>query len=355
MAQRALIAMSGGVDSSVAAYLMAEAGYACAGVTMRQFCPAGEEHGPARMEADAAQVCAALGIPHTVLDLREEFRREVMDRFVRGYRAGETPNPCVDCNRRMRAGHLLAYAKERGFDWVVTGHYARIVYDGGLGRWLLKRGADEGKDQSYVQYAMTQDQLAHFRFPLGEMSKDRVRAMAGALGLGTAHKKDSQDICFIPDGDYGDFLERYTGRTDPPGDFLDREGKPLGRHRGAARYTIGQRKGLGVSAPSRLYVLGKDMERNTVTLGPESALYSPALLAGEVNWIAFDALTGPLRCGAQTRYHQPARPVTVTPLEDGTVRVDFDAPQRAVTSGQAVVFYRDDAVLGGGVILRPLA
>ncbi len=354
MEKRALIAMSGGVDSSVAAYLMKERGYACAGVTMRQFCPASGESGPNRMEADAAKVCDRLGIPHTVLDLREQFRREVMDRFARTYEAGETPNPCVDCNRRMRAGHLLTYAREQGFDLVVTGHYARIVYDEALGRWLLKRGLDAAKDQSYVQYAMTQDQLSRFRFPLGELRKSQVRELADQLGLKTAHKKDSQDICFIPDGDYGAFLERHTGKTYPPGDFVDREGRTLGRHRGAVRYTIGQRKGLGVSADSRLYVLGKDMERNTVTLGPESALYSPALLAGDVNWIAFDRLTGPLRCTAQTRYHQPDRPVTVTPLEGGNVRVDFDTPQRAVTPGQAVVFYDGDTVLGGGTIREAL-
>jgi len=354
MDKRALIAMSGGVDSSVAAYLMAERGYACAGVTMRQFCPASGESGPSQMEADAARVCAGLGIPHTVLDLTQEFRREVMDKFARAYEAGETPNPCVDCNRRMRAGHLLDYAREQGFDLVVTGHYARIVYDEGLGRWLLKRGADVGKDQSYVQYAMDQDQLSRFRFPLGELRKAEVRELAERLGLETAHKKDSQDICFVPDGDYGAFLERHTGKTYPPGDFLDPSGKPLGRHRGAVRYTIGQRKGLGVSADSRLYVLGKDMENNTVTLGPEEALYASALLAGDVNWIALESLTGPLRCTAQTRYHQPDRPVTVTPLEGGTVRVDFDAPQRAVTPGQAVVFYDGDTVLGGGTIREAL-
>ncbi len=352
MEKRALIAMSGGVDSSVAAYLMKERGYACAGVTMRQFCPEGA---PDQMETDAARVCATLGIPHTVLDLTGEFRREVMDRFARTYEAGETPNPCLDCNRHMRAGHLLTYARERGFDLVVTGHYARIVYDEALGRWLLKRGLDAAKDQSYVQYAMTQEQLAMVRFPLGELRKSQVRELADRLGLETAHKKDSQDICFVPDGDYGAFLERHTGKTYPPGDFIDREGHVLGRHRGAVRYTIGQRKGLGVSADSRLYVLGKDMEKNTVTLGPESALYSPALLAGDVNWIAFDCLTAPLRCTAQTRYHQPDRPVTVTPLEGGTVRVDFDAPQRAVTPGQAVVFYDGDTVLGGATILSPLS
>lgn len=353
--KRALIAMSGGVDSSVAAYLMTERGYHCAGVTMRQFCPEGGEAGSAQMETDAARVCADLGISHTVLDLTSQFRKEVMDPFVRAYEAGETPNPCVICNRRMRAGHLLAYARKQGFDLVVTGHYARIAFDAGLGRWLLRRGVDEGKDQSYVQYAMTQDQLRQFCFPLGELRKSRVRELAERLGLETAQKKDSQDICFVPDGDYGAFLERYTGKTYPKGDFLDQAGELLGRHRGAVRYTIGQRKGLRVSAASRLYVLEKDMAENTVTLGPEGTLYAPALLAGDVNWIAFERLSEPLRCTAQTRYHQPARPVTVTPQGEGQVRVYFDIPQRAVTPGQAVVFYEGDLVLGGGTILSPLS
>ncbi len=359
--KRVLIAMSGGVDSSVAAYLMTERGYTCAGVTMRQFRNGdvdwtGESSCCSwRDMEDAAKVALQLGIPHTVLDFTREFRREVMDKFVRAYEAGETPNPCLDCNRCMRSGHLLDYARSMGFDLVVTGHYARIVYDKNLGRWLLKRGLDESKDQSYVHYAMTQTQLAHTRFPLGELHKAEVRALAERLGFCNARKRDSQDICFVPDGDYGAFLERHTGKTYPPGDFIDREGRVLGRHRGAVRYTVGQRKGLGVSADSRLYVLDKDMEKNTVTLGPEGALYAPALLAGDMNWIAFEGLTGPLRCTAQTRYHQPDRPVTVTSLENGQVRVDFDTLQRAVTPGQAVVFYEGDLVLGGGTILSPLS
>lgn len=237
MAPKALIAMSGGVDSSVAAYLMVAKGFQCAGATMRQFRngDVGWE-GPRsccswRDMEDAAKVACQLGIPHTVLDFTREFRREVMDKFVRVYESGGTPNPCLDCNRCMRAGHLLDYARSKGFDYVVTGHYARIVYDDVRGRYLLKRGLDEGKDQSYVHYAMTQDQLAHTLFPLGELRKADVRELAGRLGFCNAHKRDSQDICFVPDGDYGAFLERHTGKAYPPGDFLDLNGNVLGRHR----------------------------------------------------------------------------------------------------------------------------
>ncbi len=358
MAEKVLIAMSGGVDSSAAAYLMAASGYDCAGITMRQFRNGdvdwqGESSCCSwRDMEDAARVAYQLGIPHTVLDFTEEFRREVMDKFVRAYEEGGTPNPCLDCNRCMRSGHLLNYARSMGFDVVATGHYARIVYDGG--RYLLKRGLDRAKDQSYVHYAMTQEQLAHTRFPLGELRKTEVRELAAQLGFCNARKRDSQDICFVPDGDYAAFLERHTGKTYPPGDFLDLDGHVVGRHRGAVRYTVGQRRGLGLSMGERVYVCAKDMEQNTVTVGPEDALYSSTLTAGDVNWIAFERLTTPLRATVQTRYHQQDRPATVFPQADGTVRVDFDRPQRAVAPGQAAVFYDGDTVLGGGTILRAI-
>lgn len=360
LTKRALIAMSGGVDSSVAAYLMLAKGFQCAGATMRQFRNSDVHWAGAssccswRDMEDAAKIAYRLGIPHTVLDFTEEFRREVMDKFAQIYEKGETPNPCLDCNRCMRAGHLLEYARKMGFDVVATGHYARIVYDDTLGRYLLKRGLDKSKDQSYVHYAMTQKQLAHTRFPLGELRKDDVRKLAGRLGFSNARKRDSQDICFVPDGDYAAFLEQRTGKTYPPGDFLDLDGNVVGRHRGVVRYTIGQRRGLGLPMGERVYVCAKDLVKNTVTIGPESALYSSGLIAGDVNWIAFDALAAPLRVTVQTRYRQQDRPAAVTPQADGTVQVDFYQPQRAVTPGQAAVFYDGDTVLGGGTILRAI-
>ncbi len=360
MPDRALIAMSGGVDSSVAAYLTLTRGIPCAGVTLRQFRNGDLAWtGPSaccswRDMEDAAQVALLLGLPHGVLDGVSRFRREVIDRFVRVYESGGTPNPCLDCNRCMRAGYLLDYAAAKGFSLVVTGHYARVVYDPRLARWLLLRGVDPGKDQSYVHYAMTQDQLARTRFPLGALRKAQVRALAARLGLPNASKPDSQDICFVPDGDYAAFLERYTGRSYPPGDFLDLEGRVIGRHRGAARYTIGQRRGLGLSGPERRYVCGKDMARNTVTVGPESALYAAGLFTEAVNWIVPDPGLSPLRAQVQTRYRQRAASATLYPQRDGTVRVDFDRPHRAVTPGQAAVFYRGNVVLGGGVIRAPV-
>ncbi len=360
MAPKALIAMSGGVDSSIAAYLMLAKGFLCAGATMRQF-----RNGDIGWEGassccswrdmeDAAKVAYQLGIPHTVLDFTEQFRREVIDKFVGVYESGGTPNPCLDCNRCMRAGYLLDYANVKGFDYVVTGHYARIVYDDTLGRYLLKRGIDKSKDQSYVHYAMTQNQLAHTLFPLGELLKADVRELASRLGFCNAKKRDSQDICFVPDGDYGAFLERYTGRSYPPGNFLNLEGAVIGQHRGTVRYTVGQRRGLGLPSEERIYVLGKDMAKNTVTVGPEKALYSSALVTGEVNWIAFDGLTVPRKVTVQTRYRQQDRPATIYPQTNGTVRVDFDRPHRAVAPGQAAVFYEGDTVLGGGTILNAI-
>ncbi len=353
---RVLIAMSGGVDSSVAAYLLLQAGYSCAGVTMRQFRNGdigwqGESACCSwRDMKDAAQVAVQLGIPHTVLDYTEEFQQEVIGRFVRGYESGATPNPCLYCNRYMRAGHLMDYARRMGFDCIATGHYARIAYDAGAGRYLLKKGLDAAKDQSYFHYAMTQEQLAHTRFPLGEMTKAEVREIAQAQGFPNARKRDSQDICFVPDGDYGAFLERFTGKEYPAGDFLDLAGNVVGRHRGAVRYTRGQRRGLALPMGERVYVCDKDMARNTVTVGPESALYSAALVAEDWNWISVEGLDAPRRVKAKTRYRQTEQDAVVTPLSEGRFRVEFDAPQRAVTPGQAVVLYDGDTVLGGGTI-----
>ena len=358
MAGKVLVAMSGGVDSSVAACLLQEQGYACIGVTMRLFenttagIPRGHTCCSLDDVEDARAVADTLGIPFYVLNFTEDFHQKVIDKFVRVYQSGGTPNPCIDCNRYLKFDLLLRRARELGCDAIATGHYVRKVRDAD-GRWGLCKTDDPNKDQSYVLYALTQDQLAHTLFPLGEMHKDTVRAIAEQRGLCNARKQDSQDICFVPDGDCGAFLERQTGAPLPPGDFVDRDGHVLGCHRGAARYTIGQRKGLGVSAPTRLFVTGKDMTANTVTLGPEAELYRSSLLAGDWNWIAQPPAPGQaLRCNARTRYHQPERSATALPQQDGTVRVLFDTPQKAIAPGQAVVLYRGDAVLGGGTILK---
>ena len=299
---------------------------------------------------DAAEVAFQLDIPYEVLDFTMDFKEQIIDKFIRIYEAGGTPNPCIDCNRYMKFDKLLQYARERGLEYVVTGHYARIEYDEASGRYLLKKALDGGKDQSYVLYMLTQEQLAHTQFPLGEQTKEQTRAIAEKLGLCNAHKHDSQDICFVPDGDYVKFMEQYTGSHYPEGDFLDLEGKPVGRHRGAVRYTLGQRKGLGLPMGEPVYVCGKDIAANTVTVGPEKALYSGTLFAEDMNWISIPCLEAPMRVKAKTRYRQVEQWATAYPEQGGCVRLEFDEPQRAVTVGQAVVLYDGDVVVGGGTI-----
>ncbi len=352
MAKRALIAMSGGVDSSVAALQMIQAGYECVGATMRLH-NIGEE-ASAPMGASAAEALAVaqrLGIPFHELDWRQEFAACVMDPFVAAYEHGHTPNPCILCNRHMKFAGLHRFAREQGCELVVTGHYARVVYDEKKGRYTLKKARNLAKDQSYVLYFLSQEQLAHTAFPLGEMEdKEQVRELAAACGFDNARKKDSQDICFIPDGRYAEFIRTRTGREYPAGDFVDEEGRVLGRHKGLIGYTVGQRRGLGLSLPAPLYVRRKCVENNTVVLAPESALYTTRLMAEDFNWIAGEAPAAPIRAAARTRYSAKEAPAWITPLPDGRAEVVFDTPQRAVTVGQAVVLYESDDVLGGGTI-----
>jgi len=354
----ALIAMSGGVDSSVAAYLTLEAGCRCLGVNMllHQGADAGPERScqTRRDGEDAARAAAQLGIPFETLAYTEDFRDRVVNKFIRVYEEGGTPNPCVDCNRFLKFGCLLRDARARGLDCVVTGHYARVQYDETARRYLLKKALDAGRDQSYFLYTLTQDQLAHIQFPLGGMEKRQVRALAEKLGLANAKKHDSQDICFVPDGDYAAFMERARGLAYPPGDFLDQEGRVVGRHRGAVRYTLGQRKGLGLSMGEPVYVCGKNMAENTVTVGPESALFAREVLVEDLNWIAVETLSAPLRVGAKTRSRQAEQAAEIWPEAGGRVRIVFDQPQRAVTPGQAAVFYDGDVVVGGGTIAEVL-
>ena len=338
--KKALIGMSGGVDSSVAAYLTMAQGYSCIGATMKLWSDVSE---------DAKLVADRLGIPFTHLDFADSFRACVVEPFIRCYEDGLTPNPCIECNRNLKFGAFLQQAEALGCSHIVTGHYARIT-QAADGRWELRKALDESKDQTYFLYTLTQHQLAHTLFPLGDLTKAEVRQIAEVQGFLNAKKRDSQDICFIPDGDYRAFLERYTGKSYTPGDYLDLDGKVVGRHCGAVGYTLGQRKGLGLAMGQPVYVCGKDMAANTVTVGPNDALYQNALIAENWNWIAFDELKAPVRVWAKARSRMAEQSAWVYPEENGTARVVFDQPQRAITPGQAVVLYDGDKTLGGGTI-----
>lgn len=343
---KALIGMSGGVDSSVAVHLMLAAGYSCVGGTMLLH----DSTPDAALDAEA--VAKRLGIPFHVFDLSERFREAVMEDFVSCYERGLTPNPCIVCNRHLKFDVFLDIAREMGCDCVVTGHYARIEEENG--RFLLKKAADEAKDQTYFLYTLTQEQLAHTRFPLGGLTKAEARAIAEEQGFINAKKRDSQDICFVPDGDYMAFMARYTGKCYEGGDYLDLSGKVVGRHKGAVAYTLGQRKGLGLAMGAPVYVCGKDMAANTVTVGPNEALFHTSLRASDWNWIAIENLTEPIRVMAKARSRMTEQPATVYPEEGGFARVEFDEPQRAITPGQAVVLYDGDTVVGGGTITEVL-
>ena len=344
--------MSGGVDSSVSALLLQQQGYEVFGVTLRLKPDEESTEGSCcSLEdvEDARRVCYKLGIEHVVFNFCELFRKEVIDYFAAEYAAGRTPNPCIACNRRIKFQAMLRRAEELGFDYIATGHYARRWKDED-GRYRLRKAAT-GKDQSYVLYSLTQEQLARTLFPLGEYEKSRARALAQQAGLPVANKPDSQEICFVPDNDYAAFLERYTGKSPEPGGFVDQSGKILGTHRGITRYTVGQRKGLGISFGEPMYVTKIDAGKNQVVLGPEGSQYSSELTADDLNWIAFENLTGELEVEAKVRYQAHPAPAVLYPLENGRVQVRFREPQRSVTPGQAVVFYHGDEVLGGGTIL----
>ena len=355
MTEKALIAMSGGVDSSVAASLMKAAGYDCIGVTMKLF--ANEDIGISREHSccslsdveDARAVAHRLGIPYYVMNFSGDFEKNVIDRFIAAYERGETPNPCIDCNRYLKFASLYEKGRSLGCDYVVTGHYVRRVFDEETGRFLLKKGLDASKDQSYVLYSLSQDQLAHSMFPLGELEKTEVRRIAEKEGFVNAAKHDSQDICFVT-GDYGEFIEGRTGKKYPAGDFIDENGKVLGRHQGIIRYTIGQRKGFGLSFPQPMYVKEINPEENTVTLAPNEALFSRELTACDLNWISIPELTKEMRVSARIRYHHREAAATVAPLGDSRLRLVFDEPQRAITKGQSLVLYDGDTVVGGGII-----
>lgn len=348
MDKRVLIGMSGGVDSSTAAYLACQEGYCCTGATMELVSGGADA-------ADARSVAQRLGMEHVVLPFHQAFSQQVIQPFVDSYEKGLTPNPCIRCNQALKFGVLLDWALEHGYDYVASGHYARLHRDENTGRYLLYQAADPAKDQTYFLAGLNQRQLSHILFPLGELTKQQVRQIAESQGFVNARKRDSQDICFIPDGDYAAFLERFTGKTYPQGTYLDLQGQPLGQHQGAVRYTIGQRKGLGIALGQPMYVCGKDMTCNTVTLGPNEALYAQALLASDWNWLPFPALTAPMAVTAKIRHSQSSQAATVYPEADGTARVVFAEPQRAITPGQAVVLYQGQMVVGSGTILSKIS
>lgn len=351
---KALIAMSGGVDSSVAAYLAKSRGLDCIGVTMKLFhnedicLPAARTCCSLEDSQDARSVAVRLGIPYYVFNFTEDFSSEVIDRFVSAYENGATPNPCIDCNRRLKFGRLFRRAEEIGCDTIVTGHYARIEQKDG--RFILKKAVDRSKDQSYVLYGMTQEQLSHTYFPCGELNKSKIRDIARSQGFLNSEKPDSQDLCFVPDGDYAGFIRNYTGKTYPEGDFVTSDGKVIGRHKGIINYTVGQRRGLGISSAEPLYVCRIDIQKNTVVLGGRDETLSTDLYAEDFNWIAFNSPPKILRAQVKIRYRQKEQWATVTPVGDTAVHIHFDVPQRAVTKGQAAVLYDGDTVLGGGVI-----
>ena len=359
---KAIIAMSGGVDSSVAAFLTKEKGFDVTGVTLKMF---GNELIGEDAESkccslsdveDARSVCRRLDIPFYVFNFKDKFEKEVVQRFVRAYEEGRTPNPCIDCNRYIKFEGLLERAVSLDCDYIATGHYARIEFDEEKGRWLLKKACsadgENDKDQSYVLYNLTQEQLAHVLFPLGEMTKAEVRKIAEENGLINAAKPDSQDICFVPDGDYAAFIERTTGRKSPAGDVINTDGKVVGRHDGLINYTIGQRKGLGIAFGKPTYVIGKNSSDNTLVVGSEQELMKKSLIADDLNWISVPELTEPIICKAKTRYRMQEQPCVLYPEPDGRVYVEFIEPQRAITPGQRVVFYDGDIVIGGGVIVE---
>ena len=387
--------MSGGVDSSVAAYLLTTQGYDVTGCTLRLYDYTGmglpEQNTCCGLSEvnDARAVADRLGIPFQVVNLMTEFRQQVMDPFTASYLRGDTPNPCINCNRYLKFGQMLDWALANGFDYIATGHYAQRVQLGG--RWYLRKGVDPTRDQSYVLYPITQAQLAHVLLPLGGLYKQQdVRRIAEEQGFVNAHKHDSEDICFVPDGDYAGFMERTAQHLPGPGDIIDQSGHVLGQHRGAQHFTIGQRKGLGLALPAPAYVLAKDMARNTVTIGPNEALWKTTLEADDWFWMRTPPKPGEsFRASAKIRYAHKEQPATITLLPAGAevaegtasattaapipaataetdtapqqpdnhsavIRVVFDAPQRALTTGQAVVLYDGDLVLGGGTIRRVL-
>lgn len=350
MKKKVAVAMSGGVDSSLTAALLIEQGYDVIGVTMT-LSEESREVGGSTAVSDAKKVADALNIPHYVVNYHKKFKDDVIKYFISEYAKGRTPNPCVRCNNTVKFGSLLKDCLELGADYVATGHYARIEQDKNTGRYLLKKGLDERKDQSYVLYTLTQDVLKHFMLPLGNYSKEKTRELAGKMNLPVANKPESQEICFIPNDDYKAYLKAKAPHILKPGDIVDVNGNKLGRHEGVPLYTVGQRKGLGIAAAHPLYVVGLDVKRNRVIVGENKDVFAKGLVAKDLNFITRDDFTEKFVTTAKIRYGAKECECTVEPLDNGNLaKILFSEPQRAITPGQSVVFYEDEIVGGGGVI-----
>lgn len=344
--------MSGGVDSCATAIIMKNNGYNCLGVTMKLHSDRVDASCVSQRDiSDAQNACDILKIPHRVVDFSKDFDKYVISSFISAYENGATPNPCIECNFHLKFDKLCEYAKEIGYDYIATGHYAITEYSEKYGRIVLKKAKDLSKDQSYVLYRLSKEKVAMSIFPLGEViSKTHTRQIVMDNGISLAEKKDSQDICFVPDGDYAEFIENYTKKSYPVGDFVTKDGKFLGKHKGIIRYTIGQRKGLGLALPHSMYVIEKRLDTNEVVIGESEDLFSSELWANNVNLIAIDEITKPIRVKAKIRYKQEEKDAYAT-MENGLLHIVFDEPQRAICKGQSVVIYDDDIVIGGGVII----
>ncbi len=343
--EKILVGMSGGVDSSVCAALLKEQGFSVGGVTLNL-----NDSFDIDNVADAAAVCEKLGIPHFSAELKSDFKHFVIDDFINEYIFGRTPNPCIVCNKYIKFGKMLDLALENGYDKIATGHYAQIRKSDS-GRYLLCKARDLTKDQTYVLYCLTQDQLSHVEFPLGSLSKTEVRELAESKMLVNAKKKDSQDICFVPDGDYAAFIERTVGYVAEKGDYLNLLGEKIGEHQGVIHYTIGQRKGLGIALGKPAFVISKNADKNTIVLGDEEHLFYKKVLVRDTNFIPFDKLESEMKVTAKLRYSQKEQSAVIKPIENGEVLVEFYTPQRAPSAGQAAVFYDGDIVVGGGTII----
>lgn len=353
---KVVVGMSGGVDSSVAAYLLKEQGYEVIGMTMQIWQKDAEEDkdgGCCGLSAvdDARRVCQKLDIPHYVINFRDDFKKHVIDYFLEEYQNARTPNPCIACNRYVKWESMLTKALQIGADYIATGHYARIVKDESSGRYMLKESKTAAKDQTYALYNLTQEQLAHTLMPLGDYTKDEIRAIAKQIGLAVATKPDSQEICFVPDDDYARYIEEETGKAPVKGAFINKKGKVIGQHKGIIHYTIGQRKGLGLSLGKPVFVTQINAKDNTVRIGDNEELFTTTVYANTLNFMAFEKLEGELTCSAKVRYSHQAQPCTIKMIDQDTVLCEFTDKQRAITPGQALVFYDKDVVIGGGTIL----